>query len=204
MRLHESVRRRLQFRLRTLLIAMTLSAIPFPWIGWEFEQARREQAVAAWVRGMGGGINSENVQGVVLWDGYVPGWWRRRLDRWFGPAVRRVDLGGTAVRDLSRLAELENIVSLSASDTQVKDLSFLADLTNLEDVYLRDTHVTDLSPLTGLVNLRAQSLKDTRVSDFSPLASLAKLRSLYLYDTQVSEEQVRWLRQVLPDCDVHY
>ncbi len=43
-----------RFRLRTLLIVVTVLAIAFGWFRWEVEQVRKEQAVVAWIVEAGG------------------------------------------------------------------------------------------------------------------------------------------------------
>ena len=76
-------RRWYQFSLRTLLIVVTLSAIPLGWVGWKLEQARRERAAIAWVEEMGGRVQ------------FGGGW----VDSWFGLGVSHVYLSNTQVSD---------------------------------------------------------------------------------------------------------
>ena len=75
-------RRWLQFSLRTLLIVVTLSAVPLGWVGWKCEQGRRQRAVIAWVGEMGGSVTFEKVQ--------EKSWWKEWTDKWFGRSVRWV------------------------------------------------------------------------------------------------------------------
>jgi hypothetical protein len=50
-------RRWFRFRLRTLLVMVTLLSVPLGWVGWELDQRRREKKVIAWVEEMGGTVN---------------------------------------------------------------------------------------------------------------------------------------------------
>jgi hypothetical protein len=42
-----------RFSLRTLLIVVTVLAIPLGWVGWKMGQIRRERATITWVEEMG-------------------------------------------------------------------------------------------------------------------------------------------------------
>ena len=95
-----------QFRLRTLLVVMTLSAIPFAWVGSKVRQAQREKPVIAWAEKMGGFAGT-----------YEGGW----LDKWVGGTVQSVNLDDTQVSDLSPLAGLKTLTSLYLGSTPVSD-----------------------------------------------------------------------------------
>ena len=142
-------RRWYQFSLRTLLILVTLSAVPLGWVGSKMAQARREQPAIEAIEGMGGYVAVED------------GW----LDKWIGGTVYSVGLPNTQVSDLTPLAELNNLTRLDLYETQVSDLSPLAELTNLEALDLAGTQVTDLSPLVKLEKLEWLLLEDTQVSE---------------------------------------
>ena len=85
-------RRRFQFSLRTLLIVVTLCALPMAWLGPKFRQAYHEQEAIAWVTEQGGSVHYEGL-----------------VDRWIAGPVRRVNLAGTKVSDLTPLKELTNL-----------------------------------------------------------------------------------------------
>ena len=97
-------RRWYQFSLRTLLILVTLSAVPLSWLGWKLEQGRRQRDTMAWVEKLGGNVTFEDVKD--------KSWWRERVDEWFGEKVLRVYLDITQVSDLSPLSELKNLEEL--------------------------------------------------------------------------------------------
>jgi hypothetical protein len=57
MELENPRRRWFRFRLRTLLIMVTLLSVPLGWVGWELDQRRREKAVVSWVEEMGRAVS---------------------------------------------------------------------------------------------------------------------------------------------------
>lgn len=133
-------------------------------------------------------------------------------------------LYGTHVSDVTPLADLKNLKILDLDDTQVSDLAPLASLNGLEWLFLNNTQVSDLTPVAKMESLQVLELESTRVHDLSPLARLTRLDDLTLNNTtvtdltplasvkslkvlnfinihaQVSEEQLRKLKQALPDC----
>jgi hypothetical protein len=117
----------LRFNLRTLLIVVTVLAIPLGWVGWKRGQVQKERATIPWVEEMDGSVYDQS------WFG-----------TWFGLGeVRGVRLGNTQVSDLSPLAELKNLETLNLDNTQVSDLSSLAELKNLYKLHLYNTQVSD-------------------------------------------------------------
>jgi Leucine-rich repeat (LRR) protein len=124
-------RRWFRFRLRTLLVMVTLVSVPLGWVGWELDQRRREKATIAWVEEMGGTVRFPSY---FSYD--ARSWWEKTKDTWFGEKVRAVLLRNTQVIELTHLAEFKQLEYLALSDTQVNDLSPLAVLKNLETLGL--------------------------------------------------------------------
>lgn len=163
-----------QFRLRTLLFVMLLSAISFGWIASERAERRREQKVVAWVSEKGGAVVFAH-----------HGW----FDRWVGGTVQTVDFSSRRI--------------MISGNPPVVDLSPLVGLENLATLNLRTTLVSDLLPLAGLETIRSLDLSSTEVTDLSPLAELERLEVLYLYGAPVSKEQVRTLQESLPHLMIY-
>ncbi len=92
--------------------------------------------------------------------------------------------------DLSPLAGLRELESLSAPGSAVKDASPLSKLSKLDRLDLSHTGITDVSPLAALTSLTELTLDDTSISDVSPLAKLSKLEKLGLQHTQVKDLSV--------------
>jgi hypothetical protein len=171
--------RSLRFSLRTLLIVVTVLAVPLGWVGWRLEQVRRERATITWVEETGGRVQFD--------PNREKGWWEESTDKWFGERVRSVILNNKQVSDLSPLAESKSLRFLRLDDTQVSDLSPLAELKSLTELRLDYTQVSDLSPLAELESLVSLSFRNTQVSDLSPLAELKNLKGLSFSHTKVSD-----------------
>ena len=101
--------------------------------------------------------------------------------------LRRIDLAGKGVRDLTGLEFATNLSELFLIDNQISDLSPIASLIELSDLDFSDNPLSDLSPLKGLKNLISLGFSRTQVSDLSPLAGLLNLRELRFHDTDVSD-----------------
>ena len=101
--------------------------------------------------------------------------------------LRRIDLAGKGVRDLTGLEFATNLTWLHLPDNQVSDLSPLTGLIELSDLDFSDNPLSDLSPLKGLKNLISLGFSRTLVSDLSPLQGLKNLTELEFSWTQVSD-----------------
>lgn len=130
-------RRRYQFNLRTLVIFVTLLALPLGWVGWvgsKIAQARRERVAITWVINQGGIIYAHELNKTSSWN--------ERIDRFLGLGATGISLDNTEVRDISPLTELYDLEWLAIYGTQVGDVSPLAELKNLEHLYLDSTRVS--------------------------------------------------------------
>lgn len=86
-------RRWFRFRLRTLLVMVTLLTVPLGWVGWELDQRRREKKVVAWVEEMGGIVHFHS-----SFEQDERRWWEKTKDNWLGKRVLVVDLLDKPVR----------------------------------------------------------------------------------------------------------
>lgn len=118
------------------------------------------------------------------------------------PLLRTLVLINTRVSDVSSLRQLEKLQTLDLSNTLVTDISPLSDLKDLQSLHLIHTQVSDVSPLRGLKNLQQLNLTGTPLNDISPLRGLKRLRVLNLSGTQTESEDIRDLRESLPNCRV--
>lgn len=133
-------RRWFQFRLRTLLLLITLSAVVLAWVGWEYRIRQAEKPFIAWVDEQGGTVNIGEADGTML-DSIERGWWRTQFDAWFGERVWRVVLAGADVDDISPLANFHQLEVLGVANTKVHDLSPLSELSQLHTLSIADTNV---------------------------------------------------------------
>ena len=123
--------------------------------------------------------------------------------------LRRIDLAGKGVRDLTGLEFATNLSELFLIDNQISDLSPIASLIELREIWARGNVLSDISPVRGLRNLThlefpsspisdLSSVKgltnliylncnDTLVSDLSPVSSLVNLEWLYMRNTRISD-----------------
>ena len=103
------------------------------------------------------------------------------------PELRTLSLADTPLADLTPLAGLAALQSLECGSTLVNDLTPLAGLTALQSLECGSTMVNDLTPLAGLTALQSLDCRNTQVSGLTPLADLTALQSLDCYNTQVSD-----------------
>ena len=195
---------RLSFSLRNLLVVVTVAGVL---LGWKVREVNRRMRVVEWVRTVGGFVTynyeyDENNKWIPNADPPGPTWLRNLIGVDYLAKVTRINLSNSRVTDLSPLAEITTLESLSlcgtpvvdltplreltslrtlnATRTQVADLSPLAKLTNLETLDLSGTSVTDAAPLVGFLNLKRLGLNYTAITDVSPLTNLANLDILQL------------------------
>ena len=121
-------------------------------------------------------------------------------------ALRSLDLSGNAVSDLSPLAGMTELRRLDLAGNRVVDLWPLGALPHLEVLLLDGNDVADVGALTHLYRLENLGLSGNRIGDLSPLADLGSLRRLDLGGNPVRDLSavgdlgtLVWLR--LPSAD---
>ncbi len=174
-------RRWLQFRVKTLLIAVLVLSLPLSWFGMRMERARKQREAVEAIERKGGSVFYEPVKTSV------PQWMRGLFGDFFFEDVVQVCPPG---------------------DFDDDEATYLKDLADLERLNLYSTQVTDagLRHFKGLTNLESLSLDDTQVTDagLEHLKDLANLETLFLYSTQVTPEGVKKLQEALPNCKIEY
>ena len=93
--------------------------------------------------------------------------------------LRRLEITGTNISDISGLAELTQLTQLDLERNLISDISPLSNLKKLIELRLDSNLIADISPLSGLTNLKELSLTDNSISDFSPLESLPEIITIY-------------------------
>ncbi len=177
-----------QFRLRTLLVFVTLCVIPYSWLAVKLWKEKREEEAAAAIQEAGG---------VVEWDKNAagPAWLHGVLGEHFFAHVIRVTLQGQQVTD-SRLEPLDvmnHVQDLALWSTNVTDagLEHLQVLRELKELHIEDADVTDvgLEKLAGLKQLESLRLYGTQVTEagLGKLAGLTQLKLLGLGGTNVTD-----------------
>jgi hypothetical protein len=129
-----------QYSLGTLLVFVTVSAIPCSWLSVKMRQAERQRAAV---------VAIEKLGGYVVWDDGASKWpaqLREVLGKDFFRRVVAVELGRTEVTNagLEHLKGLSQLQVLSLENTQVTDagLQHLKGLSQLQQLLLNRTKVT--------------------------------------------------------------
>jgi Leucine Rich Repeat (LRR) protein len=219
----------LQFRLRTLLLAVLVLSLPLSWFALETKRARRQAEIVTSIAAAGGKVNYENVAE------RAPGWLRNLLGEDFCTKVEMVYyardikhhettslkalrlqctyLEGPKVTDagLQYIAQLPTVESIVLYNTEVTDsgLEHLARLPNLRRLCLWDTErVTDagLKHVRELAGLEYLNLRGTGITDagLSHLTTLSNLEDLHAWETNVTPEGIRKLQEILPNCTIRH
>lgn len=223
-------RRRFQFGLRTLLLAIVGLSLLFSWLAVKIQCARRQREAVEAIRQLRGEVLYDwlasssarpsplcelfeddllhNVVAVSLSDVGCDS----ALVHLKGIAdLRLLSLEHSAIGDegLKCLRDFRSLESLGLADTLITDegLKHLKGLTNLEVLYLQNTSITDagLVHLKKLNKLRVLHLHGTSITDagLEHLKELVNLETLRL-GNNVSALGVAQLRLALPDCEVRW
>lgn len=219
-------RRRLHFRLRTMLAAVTALCLLLGLVSKPIVEASRDRATADALRAAGADVATETVRfrGATVVRFALGDWVCQRtgsirLPRQCAGAeelrllaglehVHALDLCEAAVTDaglepLARLDELEllNLVRSNVTDAGIRHLRGLKSLTCL---YLSETGIGDagLAHLAGLDALAQLDLRHTQVTDagLEHLAGLARLESLETLGTRVTYAGLARLEGRIPRC----
>ena len=157
-------RRWLQFRLSTLLIAVTLSTLPLGYVAWEREQCRRGKEALEMLQRL-----AESNDG---------SWSQSSLSR--RPEWLKDVIGDDDFRAVDE-------VSLSGDTISDSDLRLLAALPNLHDIGIIDANVTDdgvayLHNLQFVEGFRVWGNRQVTAKDWGFLRDWRQLRSLSFHD----------------------
>lgn len=146
-------RPRLQFKLRTLMLAMTLAAVG---LGWTASRARERQQAASLVASWGGSVQYRATEGSFA------GWIRDRLGRDYIDDVTAVYVAGGRISDddLAVLARFTRLETLSLVSTPLTD-GCLRHLRVLRSLDTLDLRFTQIAP-AGIESLRAD-LPQTKI-----------------------------------------
>ncbi len=163
-------RRWLQFRLRTLLVAVTLTAVGLGVWNAYIHPYRLQRQAELWLSNRGARIQART--GGPVWLRWAAG------DSFFRDAVEVHLEGNTTVRD--------------------GDLAVLARLPSLERLYLARTNIGDpaIQHIAGLKNLRRLSLWRTKATGrgLAQLAGLDQLTLLDVHGIDVTAEAIETFR----------
>jgi hypothetical protein len=128
-------RRWLRFRLRTLLLVVTVLSFPLGWVGWELGEVRKEKEAITWVEEMGGEVFYPDDVGMIIGKveklderiqvnfSYTTNrsLWELTTQRWFGKRVNGVYFSSTQASNLVRLTRLKKLKWLIILNSQVSE-----------------------------------------------------------------------------------
>jgi len=89
--------------------------------------------------------------------------------------------------DLSPLAGLAKLATLSLVSGQVSDLGPMSAMSSLRSLTLTNNKISDVSPLAGLTGLTTLGLGTNKITDVSSLSGLNALTVLALADNQLTD-----------------
>lgn len=149
-----------QFSLRTLLIFVTVCAIPCSWVTVKKQEVSRQRKVMAAIETLGGRVTWDSTPWGPVWLGFLLG------DDFYGH-IAGVDFGHcwkVGNSDLHCLDGLDQLKTLSLHRTKVTDagLQNIEGLTHLEELDITSTRITD----AGLEHIqRLKKLRRLRLGD---------------------------------------
>jgi Leucine-rich repeat (LRR) protein len=199
-------RRWYQFRLRTLLIAVAIVAIPCAWLGSRIERKRNQQQTVDMFREYGGGIRFDYQQPSGAGTANGPAWLRSLLgENVFSEVIEVHFIGasdlvqgtGGKVTDevLKKIESLSEVKTLHLTMTpKITDagIASVSRLKKLNYLAIGGTQVTNagLANLKELPQLEHLFLGGNRISDsgLENLKGLSTLRELGLHEEAVTDE----------------
>lgn len=111
-------------------------------------------------------------------------------------------LNDNNISDISPLYNLTKLKVLTLGTNNISDLSPLWYMTELEELHLKRNNISDVWALSNLKNLKILSIYENNIGDISPLYGLTKLESLKIKSNPIPENQVAYIKALLPKCNV--
>lgn len=111
-------------------------------------------------------------------------------------------LNDNNISDISPLYNLTKLKVLTLGTNNISDLSPLWYMTELEELHLKRNNISDVWALSNLKNLKILSIYENNIGDISPLYGLTKLESLKIKSNPIPDNQVAYIKAVLPKCNV--
>jgi hypothetical protein len=196
-----------QFSLRTLLIFVTLFAIPCSWLAEKMQQARRQKEAVESLLKNGGSVRYDyefNSTGKRINGARQPGpaWMRQVVGDDFFRNVAEISFVGESEvtnEDLEHLEGLNQLKTLWFNETKITDakLKHITVLNQLQDLGLGQTNITDagLECLIGLKTLQSINLSDTQITDtgLERVNVMKQLKYLGLGGTKITDAGLKHL-----------
>ena len=98
-----------------------------------------------------------------------------------------ITASGNSISDIDPLGNLTNLGTLTLGDNQIAEIGVLASLPNLVSLYLNGNRITSISALTSLTGLTHLFLAANLLTDVGPIQGLTNLTALSLELNQISD-----------------
>lgn len=208
-------RRWLQFRLRTLLIAVLVLSLPLSWFAVRLERARRQREAVETIRQLGGAVRYGYHDSICDPAEHppVPSLFLKLLgDDFFSDVVgvgffHKNGLCDDNLAVLDALPELD-FVELQHVPITDHGLRYLAGIRSVTTLSLDGTRITDagLEHLAELSDLTFLCLDNTQVTDagLEHLKGLSKLQHLSVANVDVTPDGIKRLQAALPTCEIRH
>jgi hypothetical protein len=208
---------RIRFRLRTLLLAAVVLALPLRWCGCHRERDRQLEDRVAAIEGHGGQVMFDPANELPSLDEQL---WRN-----LGGDERRgrsayVVLAGS-LKSLSTRMDDDNLLALDLANFPLlgglcldgcsvgdRGIANLAAVPNLKELSLARTAISDnsLKSIARFTRLETLDLSGTNVTDAGvcELKSLKRLEVLSIRDTKATKAVVAELHAALPETLINH
>ncbi len=209
------IRSRVQFSIRSILLAVVVVAVPCSWLAAEKERAAKQRQAVEEIRKTSNQV-SYDYETEVSDDGDMstgsnsqpraPQWLRTLFGEDFFNDVAYLCFFSNADSGLAHLENMPHIQVLELTDASDAALVKIKGQSRLQILYLDGTKLTDagLINLQGLTALKVLRLEGQQVTDvgMENLKGLNRLQALHLYHTTISGRgleklkalnELRWL-----------
>ena len=84
--------------------------------------------------------------------------------------LKRVDLDGNDLYDISSLAKIPTLEEIDACDNHISDISFLKKMKNMKIIVMNNNDISDISVFGEFTTIEKIWMNDNDISDISPIA----------------------------------
>ena len=99
--------------------------------------------------------------------------------------ISRVVGKGKGIKNLEGLQHCKALMLIDLEDNQIADLTPIAELKRLQSVTLANNKIKDIKPLENLTAMQLLDLSGNEVSDLAALKKMSNLRTLYVAENQL-------------------
>ena len=97
---------------------------------------------------------------------------------------------------------MNKICKIKISENPITDLAPLVDLPNLKILELDYCPVSALKDIAQMVSLEKLNIDGYKGNDITSLTNLKDLTTLEIHNVNIDDEQVNYIRQSLPNCEI--